>query len=334
MIRMHVITIKVHFNHELKMDNRLGEMLVFLEVARTGTFAAAAKSLRLTPSAVSRAMSRLETRLGVQLVSRTTRSLALTPEGESYRARVSGLVEELDDVERSFGKEAQTARGPLRINASVPFGVHVLLPLLPRFMECHPGITPYVDLTDSVVDLVDQRADVAFRVGPLRDSSLLARKIGRSGMAVVGSPDYLARYGHPSRPEDLERHLCLRFSFRRTVDAWPFLIDGVGVQKAVEGAFFGNSGEVVRLMAIAGGGVARLGRFHVADDLASGRLVEILEAFNPGDQEDIHAVYVKHERLASRIHAFLDFFSESFKGDDFVGGARRSSNGQKGLIRR
>lgn len=289
------------------MDNRFGDMQIFLAVAQNGSFAGAARELRLTPSAVSRAIARLEARLGAQLVSRTTRALALTAEGEVYRARVGGLVAEIDEVERGFGHEDEAPRGPLRINSSVPFGTQCLLPILPRFQRRHPGVTVNLALSDTLVDLVEERADIAIRIGPLRDTGLKAKKLGRSAMAVVASPSYLQERGEPRHPRELPAHPCLQFSFRRSIDTWPFRVDGALVQRPIEGAFLGNSGEVVRMMAVAGGGIARLGRFHVAADLAAGRLVEILQDYNPGDYEDIHALYVGHRRLASRIRAFLDF---------------------------
>lgn len=289
------------------MDNRIGEMETFLAVAREGSFAAAAKALRQTPSAVSRSIARLEARIGVLLVHRTTRALTLTSEGEAYRGRVAGLIAEIDEVERSLGRAEQGPRGPLRVNASVPFGTHYLLPILPRFLEAFPAVTLDLALSDTLVDLVEERADIAIRIGPLRDTRLRAKKLGRSAMAVVASPDYLERHGTPRAPRDLDEHRCLQFSFRRSIDSWPFLIYGRVVQRPADGPFLGNSGEVVRLMALAGGGIARLGRFHVAADLAAGRLVEVLTAFNPGDGEDIHALYVGHERLALRVRAFLDF---------------------------
>jgi DNA-binding transcriptional LysR family regulator len=291
------------------LDNRIGEMEAFLAVAREGSFAAAAKALRLTPSAVSRSIARLETRLGLVLIRRTTRALALTPEGEVYRDQVAGLLAELDAVERNLSRGQAGPSGRLRINASVPFGLHCLVPILPRFQEEYPAITLDLTLSDAVVDLVEERADLAIRVGPLRDSRLRAKKLGRSEMAVVASPDYLARHGTPQHPSDLDAYRCLHFSFRRSVDRWPFTVEGRGIQRPVSGLFFGNSGEVVRQMAAAGGGIARLGRFHIAADLKEGRLVEVLRAFNPGDGEDIHAVYVGQERLAVRIRAFLDFLN-------------------------
>ncbi len=291
------------------MDNRIGDMETFLAVTSRSSFALAAKALRLTPSAVSRSIARLEARLGVQLIQRTTRSLTLTPEGETYRDRIAGLLAEMDAVEQSLGREHLGPRGPLRINCSVPFGTQCLLPILPRFVEAHPAITVDLSLSDLLVDLIEERADVAIRIGPLRDTRLRAKKLGHSPMVLVASPDYLARHGTPAAPDALGRHICLRFSFRRSIDSWPFRIGARVVQRPVEGPFMGNSGEVVRLMAVAGGGIARLGRFHAAADLAAGRLVELLADHNPGDGEDIHALYDGNERLAPRVRALLDFLA-------------------------
>lgn len=289
------------------MDNRFGDMETFLAAANGGSFAAAAKALRLTPSAVSRSVARLEARLGVLLMQRTTRSLSLTPEGQSYRDRISALLAEVDTVEQSLGQAPAGPRGPLRINSAVPFGMHYLLPILPRFTEANPHVVVDLSLSDAVVDLIEERADIAIRIGPLRDTSLRAKKLGHSRMVLVASPDYLARHGTPADPAALATHKCLRFSFRRSIDGWPFRIGGRIVQRPVEGCFFGNSGEVVREMAVAGGGIARVGYFHAAADLAAGRLIEVLADFSAGDGEDIHALYDGHQRLALRIRAFLDF---------------------------
>ncbi|MFZ2995003.1 LysR family transcriptional regulator [Sphingobium sp.] len=289
------------------MDNRFGDIETFLMVASEGSFAAAAKALRLTPSAVSRSITRLERRLGVALLRRTTRALALTSEGIAYRARMATLLGDMQDVESSLGQDGHEPRGMVRINASPSFGVACLLPILPRFTALYPAVTIDLTLTDAIVDMVEERADIAIRIGPLRDTRLRAKKLGHSRMALVASPDYLARRGKPVTPDDLDAHDCLRFSFRRSVDSWPFRIDGRVVQRPVQGMFFGNSGEVVRQMAVAGGGIARHGRFHVARDLAAGRLVEILADHNPGDGEDIHALYAAENRASVRIRAFLDF---------------------------
>ncbi|MBO9697371.1 MAG: LysR family transcriptional regulator [Sphingopyxis sp.] len=289
------------------MDNRFGDIETFLAVANGGSLAAAAKALRLTPSAVSRSIARLEQRLGVTLMRRTTRSLALTAEGQAYRERMTVLLADIATVEAGLGLEGQGPRGLLRINASPSIGTMGLLPILPRFTARYPDIVVDLTLSDAIVDLVEERADIAIRIGPLRDTSLRAKKLGHSRMLLVASPDYLARRGTPQTPDDLDAHDCLRFSFRRSVDSWPFRIGSRVVQRPVHGSFFGNSGEVVRQMAVAGGGIARHGHFHVAQDLKAGRLVEVLADFSPGGGEDIHALYAPEDRAATRIRALLDF---------------------------
>lgn len=292
------------------MDNRLGDIEAFLMVASEGSLAAAAKALRLTPSAVSRTIARLEGRLGVVLLRRTTRSLALTAEGLAYRDRMAALLEQMQDVEEGLGQEGKGPRGWLRVNASVSFGTECLIPALPRFTALYPAVTIDLSLSDAIVDLVEERADIAIRIGPLRDTRLVAKKLGRSRMVLVASPDYLARRGTPQTPDDLTVHDCLRFSFRRSVDSWPFRIGRRVVQRPVAGRFFGNSGEVVRQMAIAGGGIARHGHFHVASDLRAGRLVEVLADYNAADGEDIHALYAGEDRGVARVRAFLDFLDD------------------------
>ncbi|EAT08061.1 LysR family transcriptional regulator [Sphingobium sp. 10 DY56-G10] len=289
------------------MDNRLGDIETFLMVATEGSFANAAKALRLTPSAVSRSIARLEQRLGVTLVRRTTRALALTREGMAYRDRMMVLLTDMMELETGLGEERGAPRGVLRINASPSFGVEWLIPMLPDFRARYPAVRIDLTLSDAIVDLVEERADIAIRIGPLRDTRLRAKKLGHSRMALVASPDYLARRGTPATPNDLAGHDCLRFSFRRSVDSWPFRVGRKIVQLPVEGAYFGNSGEVVRQMAVAGCGIARHGYFHVARDLKDGRLVEILADYAAGDGEDIHALYAAEDRTAARVRAFLDF---------------------------
>jgi DNA-binding transcriptional LysR family regulator len=221
------------------------------------------------------------------------------------------ILSDMAELENSLTDSGQGPRGLLRINASPSFGIECLIPILPRFGERYPAIIVDLTLTDAIVDLVEERADIAIRIGPLRDTRLRAKKLGHSRMVLVASPAYLARRGTPATPDDLATHDCLRFSFRRSVDSWPFLIDGRQVQRPVQGRFFGNSGEVVRRMAIAGGGIARHGRFHVASDLREGRLVEVLGDYNAGDGEDIHALYAAEDRAAARVRAFLDFLDEA-----------------------
>jgi DNA-binding transcriptional LysR family regulator len=288
---------------------RSGEMEVFCRVVREGGFSAAARSLDLTPSAVSKLIARLEARLGARLLLRTTRALTLTDEGDAYHRAARRILQELDEADQEAAGGA--VRGRLRVNASVPFGHLFLTPMIPAFLERHPDVIVDLSLTDDVVDLLAQRADLAIRMGALPDSGLVARKLGQSRRVVCASPAYLARHGTPATPEALAGHNCLGFNFRRWRDGWPFRRDGRAIEQAVLGNLLANNGETVRQMALAGAGIARLGRFHVAADIEAGALVPVLEAFNPGDLEMVHAVYVGGGQVPRRVRAFIDHVAEN-----------------------
>jgi DNA-binding transcriptional LysR family regulator len=294
-----------------RMDiNRSGEMEVFVRVVDLGGFSAAARALRMTPSAVSKLIARLETRLGARLVNRSTRKLQLTPEGSAFYDRAVRVLADLDEAERSAAAGA-SPRGRLRVNTNVPFGTHYLIPLLPGFLERHPEVTVEVTLTDTVVDLREDRADVAIRVGPLKSSQLVARKLGESRMMLVASPAYLTAHGTPQTPGDLARHNLLGFSFARQSNGWPFRdADGSASAVVPTGNALVSDGESMRLLVLTGLGISRLSLFHIGPDVEAGRLVPVLEAYNPGDTESIHAVYVGGGHLPARVRAFLDYLVE------------------------
>ncbi|WP_454915023.1 LysR family transcriptional regulator [Xanthobacter sediminis] len=290
--------------------NRFTEMEVFARVVERGGFSAAARASGLTPSAVSKLVARLERRLGVRLLVRTTRRLQLTPEGAAFYERSARILDEIAAAEQEAAAGA-APRGRLRVNASVNFAMAYLLPLVPPFLAAHPQMSIEVTITDRVVDLLEERADVALRVGPMRDSRLVARKIAKSGAMVVAAPSYLARAGTPRAPEDLARHNMLGFTFTRIVEGWPFL-DGTGGTVSVppRGNAQVSDGEAMHALALAGLGLARLAEFQVRADVAAGRLVPVLEHLNPGDAIDVHAVYVGGSGpLSARIRAFVDFLA-------------------------
>src|ERR1700689_79237 len=197
--------------------NRSGEMAIFVQAIELGGFSAAARALRMTPSAVSKLVARLEKRLGARLIHRSTRKLLLTAEGQTFLERAQRILADLDEAERAVAVGA-VPRGLVRVNCYVPFGLHRLLPLIPRFTAAHPEVRLDIVLTDRVVDLIDERADVAIRVGPMSPSQLIARKLGQTRMAVVAAPAYLARRGVPQTPYDLAAHNCVAFNFARSYD--------------------------------------------------------------------------------------------------------------------
>lgn len=294
--------------------NRSGEMEVFARVVELGGFSAAARAFRMSPSAVSKLVARLEARLGVRLINRSTRKLQLTPEGTAYYDRSVRILDDINTAEHEAAIGA-IPRGRVRVNTSVPFGLHWLLPLLPGFLKLHPGISVDVSLTDTVVDLMEERADIAIRVGPLRESRLLARMLGESRMVVVASPAYLADSGTPRTPSDLAKHNMLGFCFSKQIDGWPFRdSDGHIVTIPPVGNALVSDGEAMQKLAAAGAGLARLARFHVDADIKAGRLVTVLEDFNPGDLEPIHAVFVGHGgQLPARVRALLDYLVENVR---------------------
>lgn len=289
-------------------DPRAWEMKVFLRVAARGSFSAGGRDVGMTPSATAKLITRIEERLGVRLIERSTRRLRLTAEGELYREKAAVLLRDLDAFDAEIAGGARLPTGLIRVNVSVPFGRHCLLPLLPAFTELYPGIDLDLTLTDEVVDLYASQADVAFRTGRLPDSALLAARLGEVRRRIVASPDYLARRGVPRSPGDLERHDCLGFNFRRAAAVWPLRTGGRLMDREVHGRIQANNGETVRHLALLGLGLARLAEFHVQGDIAAGRLVTVLDEAMV-DREEIHAVYIGRERAPRRVQAFLDFMT-------------------------
>ncbi|WP_157217905.1 LysR family transcriptional regulator [Flavisphingomonas formosensis] len=289
------------------MDNRAGEMLVFVRVVEAGSFSEAARLMLMTPSTVSKLIARLEARLGVRLVERSTRRLALTPEGQFYYERSLALLASLDETEQQIAQGGAEAEGMIRVTASVTFGTAALEPILPEFLRTFPGITVDLSLSDDLVDLYLDRTDVAIRVGKLADSNLMARRIGETRRRIVASPAYLARHGKPQVPEDLAHHNCLGFNFRRAMPVWPMREGGRIVERMLSGNLLANNGETLRRMAIAGIGIVRTADYHLRTAIASGELVEILADMEGGEVDDIHALFRGAQLLPARVRAFLDF---------------------------
>ncbi|MDR9772752.1 LysR family transcriptional regulator [Rhizobium hidalgonense] len=296
---------------------RSGEMEVFARVVQDGGFSAAARNLDITPSAVSKLIARLEARLGARLLVRTTRALTLTEEGEAYHHAALKILQELNDADQQAAGRA--VRGRLRINAAVPFGTMFVAPAMPEFIARNPDLIVDLSFTDGIVDLVAEKTDVAIRMGNLPDSGLIARKLGQSRRVVCAAPSYLARREPPVVPADLEHHDCLTFNFRRARPSWPFLVDGREIAQPVTGRIVVNNGETMKQMALAGAGIARVGFFHVADEIATGRLVPLLEEHNPGDLELVHAIYVGGGPLPHRVRAFIEHMISTLNGSALLG---------------
>lgn len=290
--------------------NRSGELEVFVRVIETGGFSAAARSLDMTPSAVSKLVARLEQRLGTRLLQRSTRQLQLTPEGCAFYERGLRVLADLEEAERCASAHAEP-RGRLRVNANVPFGRHFLLPLLPMFLQQHPQVGVDLTLTDEVIDLLEQRTDVAVRAGPLKSSRLVARRLGATRMMIVASPGYAQRHGLPGNVDDLQTHNRLDIGHARAMQGWPLLQGGQVLRVPTSGNARASNGDALRQLVLGGLGLARLAAFQVRDDIAAGRLLPVLEEANPGDLEEVHAVFLgQGGYLPLRVRAFLDFLVE------------------------
>jgi DNA-binding transcriptional LysR family regulator len=289
--------------------NRSGEMEAFVQVVDRGSFSAGARVLGMTPSAVSKLVARLEARLATQLVHRSTRKLQLTPEGQNFYERSVRVLADMDEAERCAAAGA-APRGRVRINASISFGHLLLMPLVPRFLELHPQVTLDIVLTDRVVDLMDERTDIAIRWGSLPPSDLVARHLFDTGQAIVASPAYLERYGTPRTPQELEAHNRIGSSYHRSVPDWPLVVDGRPIDMPVVGSVRAGDGETLRRLVLEGVGLGRLSLYHIQPDIEAGRLVPVLEEFNPRDMTPVHAVYLgKPGRLPARVRAVLDHLS-------------------------
>ncbi len=299
------------------MDNRAGEMEVFVTAAELKSFSAAGRRLKLSPSAVSKLVTRIEDRLGTRLLVRTTRSLLLTPEGEIYLGRAQRILAEIAETEQLVaGGGRATPRGLLRVNATVGFGERYILPLAGEFLGLYPEVRLELSLTDGVIDLIEERTDIAIRVGPMRDSSLKARKLLESHRITVATPDYLVRYGVPDTPDGLIAHNCITFTFGRNPGEWLFRDPASRAlyNRPAPGNVQASSGSIARNLCLTGLGIARIGKFDVEPYIEKGILVEVLEDYNPHEPEQVHAVFAGHEHLAARIRAFIDFLAGKVTG--------------------
>ncbi|WP_122506978.1 LysR family transcriptional regulator [Pseudomonas atacamensis] len=296
----------------MDFNGRSGEMSVFVTVAQEGSLSAAARALGLTPSAVSRIIARAEQRLGTRLLLRTTRALTFTAEGEAFLRGARRILADMDEVEGAITDQG-VPKGRLRVSAALGHGRLTIVPLVAAFTARYPNIVVDLSLGDEVVDILAGQADVAIRFGHLPDSPLTARRLGHTGQVVVASPDYLKRHGTPQQPEDLLKHNCLRFNFRRAEANWPFIRDGKEFSLKVSGNIECSSGEALAQFARLGAGVARIGEFTVREDLQRGTLIPLLQTFNPGDEEPIHAVFVGGAAMPVRVRLFVDFLLEQHR---------------------
>ncbi len=290
---------------------QVDDMGAFLRVLDRGGFAPAARDLGLTPSALSKLVARLEGRLGVRLLTRTTRRLAPTPEGEAYAARARDILALVEAAEAEVTDGRTRPRGHLRINTGTAFARARLVPMLPAFFARHPEITLDLCITDRKVDPIAEQADVVLRIGTLEDSTMIARRLADGRRVICAAPAYLAARGTPQRPEDLARHECLVLHGLARMTAWPFRDGPTGLRTlAVQGRATTDSADTLRDMALAGLGLIRVSAFFVARDIEEGRLVPVLEDEHVSEEVPVWALMAAGRQRVPRVRAFVDFVAE------------------------
>lgn len=290
------------------MKTTLDELLAFRTVVDTGSISAAAEHLEQTSSGISRALSRLEQKLNTTLMRRTTRRLELTEEGQLFLARARAILQSVDAAEDELACRHLKPAGRLRVNAASPFILHVLVPLVSDFLAQYPDIELELHSGDSIIDLIEHRADLAVRIGTLRDSTLHAKPLASFRLRLLASPAYLKRAGRPTKVDDLETHTLLGFTQPESLNVWPLRHaegDGLGIKPDIAA----SSGETVRQLALAGAGIACLSEFMTEADCTAGDLVQVLMRDTLEVRQPVHAVYYRNTELASRIRCFVDFLA-------------------------
>lgn len=290
------------------MKTTLDELLAFIRVVDSGSITAAAEHLAQTTSAISRSLSRLEAKLEVTLLRRTTRRLELTEEGQAFLTQARKIVDAVDEAEEQMALRRQQPAGRLRVNAAAPFMQHVVVPLVSGFRERYPDIQLELHSSDLIIDLLEQRTDVAIRIGALRDSTLHARPLGSNRLRILASPAYLQAHGTPKTVDELSHHSLLGFTQPVSLNQWP-LRHPLGDSWAISAALSASSGETLRHLALAGVGIVCLADFMTQADRARGDLVQLLMRDTVEVRQPIHAVYYRNTALASRITCFLDYLS-------------------------
>ena len=287
-------------------------MLAFVRAVECNGFTRAAHDLGVTPSAVSKLVTRLERRLGVRLLQRSTRRLALTAEGEIYFERVQRIVGEIEDVESDVMRFGQQPRGRVRMSVGTAFATYALVPALSEFMARYPEITLDLVISEYAIDLVEAGIDLAIRVGPLGDANLAARRIGELERVISAAPAYLERAGVPRKPEDLSQHNCLAVAGIVGQAEWPFHgPEGVRLVP-VRGNITVNNAETLYELALQGLGVIRLSDLIVGPAIRSGKLVPILIDSHQPEPLPLHAVYAASRRRPPKVDAVIQFLVEKF----------------------
>ncbi|WP_374574241.1 LysR substrate-binding domain-containing protein [Acinetobacter sp.] len=293
------------------MKSTIEELQAFVSIVDCGSIVMAAERLQQTASGVSRALRRLEAKLNVTLLERTTRKLKLTQEGQLFLGKARRILNDLAEAEDSLLKSDEDISGLIRIDSATPFILHVIVPLMHEFMRKYPNIEIELNNHDQVIDLLEHQTDVAIRFGELNDSTLYAKLLCRSRLYIAASPEYLAQRGMPGHPQDLLAHDLIGFSQTQHLNTWPIQVQGKAF--SARPRIKASNGETVRQLALEGAGIACLSRFLVQDDIKAGRLTALLEDQIELHYQKIHAVYYLQEHLPKRVRLFIEFLAEKLQ---------------------
>lgn len=305
---------------ELLERGGLELLAAFVAVADTGSFIAAAKKLERDASLISRRVSQLEQHLGVRLLSRTTRRVALTEVGTLYHRRVQGILDELANASHEASNVAASPQGLLRVSLPVTFGRQWIAPVLPRFLSRHPNIRIDARFSDRFVDVVAEGFDVAIRVGRLRDSSLTARQIASFRNLLVAAPGYLKARGTPRRPSDLKYHACVGFSGYSSWPDWPLSKGSKAITMRPQCQFVADNSEAVIMAAIEGGGITFTADWLAGPALREGKLVEVLPGWGGKGEGGVYAILPPGRMMPAKTRLFVDEIAKAIKS----GWARRA----------
>jgi DNA-binding transcriptional LysR family regulator len=292
--------------------NPLREIETFVHVAQRGSLSAAARALDLSPAMIGRRIDALEARLGVRLLTRTTRSLTLTAEGTAFLEDCQRIIEDLASAEANVSRGSMSASGQLRITAPAGFGRRHVAPAVAAFLGRHPDVDVSLDLSDRIADLANENIDCAIRVGELTDSRLVRVHLADNRRLVVASPAYLQRRGTPTHPDELPQHDALTLGDTGgQARGWSFVVAGELRSYKPRGRFDCNDGAVLHEWALAGRGLAWRSLWEVGDDLAAGRLVEVLPDF-AAPPNGIYALFLERRHLPLRTRLFVEFLKQRF----------------------
>ena len=290
----------------------VNDMAVFVRVAELGSLSGAGHDLRLSPAVVSNRIAKLEERLGVRLLNRTTRKVQMTEEGQVYFDHCVHILQQIEEVESTLSEKKQAPKGILKVTMPTSFGKMHVSTLIPEFMERYPDVEVRLQLTERMVSLVEEGMDIGIRVGKLDNSSMIARTLAPDTRYICGSPDYLKKHGIPKTPSDLAYHNCLLLRFPGSRQfKWTLLENDEPVQYSVAGNMDSNNSEVLLQWALAGQGLVMKSTWETSEHLKSGALVPVLQDYMP-QELSVSAIYPHSRYLPPKVRVFIDFLAEKF----------------------